>query len=133
MAEQEVIVGPLADIDDPGCREFTIGDGDWPFRGFVVRRGDEVRAYQNYCVHVGHPLNWRPDSFLTPDKDRIICASHGAMYDIDTGECAGGPCRGRTPPEPGATPGQGRSRSSMSNCSSGSCQPSGMSPESSPV
>ena len=94
--EREVIVGPLADLDDPGCREFTIGEGDWPFRGFVVRRGEHVYAYQNYCMHVGHPLNWRPDSFLTPDRDRIICASHGAMYDIETGDCAGGPCRGRS-------------------------------------
>ncbi len=91
----EVIVGPLADIDDPGCKEFTIGDGDWPFKGFVVRRGDAVFAYQNFCVHVGHPLNWRPDNFLTPEGDRIICASHGALYDIASGACTGGPCRGR--------------------------------------
>ena len=91
----EVIVGPLADLDDPGCKEFTIGDGDWPFKGFVVRRGDDVFAYQNFCVHVGHPLNWRPNSFLTPEGDRIICASHGALYDIASGACKGGPCRGR--------------------------------------
>jgi nitrite reductase/ring-hydroxylating ferredoxin subunit len=92
---REIVVGALADIEDPGCREFTIGDGDWPFKGFVVRRGDEVFAYQNFCVHAGHPLNWSPDSFLTPDRDRIICASHGALYDVETGQCAGGPCRGR--------------------------------------
>ena len=45
MTDAEAAVGPLADIDDPGCREFSIGDGDWPFRGFVVRQGDEVFAY----------------------------------------------------------------------------------------
>ena len=94
--EAEVTVGRLADIDDPGCREFSIGDGDWPFKGFVVRQGDEVFAYQNLCAHVGHPLNWKPDSFLTKDKDAIICASHGAMYHIRSGECYAGPCRGRS-------------------------------------
>ena len=47
MSELEVEVGAVADMEDPGCREFAIGDGDWPFRGFVVRRGDEVFAYQN--------------------------------------------------------------------------------------
>lgn len=92
---KEVAVGKLDDIDDPGCREFTIGEGDWPFKGFVVRQGEDVYAYQNFCVHVGHPLNWRPDSFLTKDKDAIICASHGAMYRIDSGECFAGPCKGR--------------------------------------
>ena len=90
----EVIVGRLDEIEDPGCREFQIGDGEWPFKGFVVRRGDEVYAYQNYCVHVGHPLNWMPDAFLTKDRKAIICASHGAMYEIESGFCVAGPCKG---------------------------------------
>jgi len=96
MTEQEIIVGRLDEIDDPGCREFRIGEGDWPFRGFVVRRGDAVFAYQNFCMHVGHPLNWKPDSFLTRDQTKIICASHGAIYEIDSGLCVGGPCRGKS-------------------------------------
>lgn len=92
----EVCVGRLDELEDPGCREFRIGDGDWPFKGFVVRQGDAVFAYQNYCMHVGHPLNWLPDSFLTPDGGKIICASHGALYEIDTGLCVSAPCRGKT-------------------------------------
>ena len=96
MTEREVEVGRLDDIDDPGCREFSIGEGDWPFKGFVVREGNNVYAYQNFCVHVGHPLNWKPNSFLTKEKDAIICASHGAMYRIDSGECFAGPCRGKS-------------------------------------
>lgn len=96
MTEQEIIVGRLDEIDDPGCREFRIGEGDWPFRGFVVRRGDAIFAYQNFCMHVGHPLNWKPDSFLTRDQTKIICASHGAIYEIDSGLCVGGPCRGKS-------------------------------------
>lgn len=94
-ATMEVAVGRLDELGDPGCREFTIGEGDWPFRGFVVRRGDEVFAYQNFCMHVGHPLNWMPDSFLTKDRKAILCASHGALYEIDSGLCFGGPCRGK--------------------------------------
>lgn len=96
MAEvhSEISVGPLAALDDPGCREFAIGDGAWPFRGFVVRQGESVFAYQNFCVHVGHPLNWSPHKFLTKDKSAIICSSHGATYDIRTGECFAGPGTG---------------------------------------
>ena len=94
MSDLEVVVGRLQELDDPGCREFQIGDGDWPFLGFVVRQGDKVFAYQNYCAHVGHPLNWSADKFLTKDKSAIICASHGATYDIETGRCFAGPGSG---------------------------------------
>lgn len=92
---QEVAVGRFCELPDPGCREFQIGTGDWPLRGFVVRRGDRVYAYQNYCMHAGHPLNYKPDSFLTRDGTRIICASHGALYEIDSGVCVAGPCPGK--------------------------------------
>ena len=91
---KEVAVGRLDELGDPGCCEFAIGEGDWPFRGFVVRNGDDVFAYQNFCAHLGHPLNWVPDSFLTKDKSAIVCASHGAQYEIDTGLCFAGPCIG---------------------------------------
>ena len=92
----EVAVGDLSELEDPGCREFEIGDGDWPFRGFVVRQGDAVYAYQNVCAHVGHPLNWAPNSFLTKDRSAIICSSHGAVFEIDSGLCVAGPCLGKS-------------------------------------
>ena len=95
-AEVEVSVCRVDDLDDPGCKEFRIGEGDWPFRGFVVRQNDEIYAYQNFCMHVGHPLNWQPDRFLTEDGSQIICSSHGATYNIEEGLCTGGPCKGRS-------------------------------------
>ncbi len=92
----EIAIGPLSDLADPGCREFQIGDGDWPLRGFIVRQGQNVYAYENFCMHVGHPLNWMPDGFLTKDRKSIMCASHGALYEIDTGLCFAGPCVGKS-------------------------------------
>ncbi len=96
MNDIEIQLGQLDELEDPGCREFSIGGGDWPFRGFVVRKGDEVFAYQNVCAHVGHPLNWSPNSFLTSDRTAIICASHGAIYEIETGNCFAGPGAGKS-------------------------------------
>ena len=29
-------VARLADVGDPGALEFIVGEGDWPFRGFLV-------------------------------------------------------------------------------------------------
>lgn len=85
----------LADLADPGSREFAIGEGDWPLRGFVVRQGDEVFAYVNRCPHAGHPLNWNPDDFLTLDRTLIMCRSHGALFEMSNGHCVAGPCAGR--------------------------------------
>jgi nitrite reductase/ring-hydroxylating ferredoxin subunit len=38
----------------------------------------------------------RPDAFLTPDGSLILCSSHGALFEIATGLCVGGPCLGRS-------------------------------------
>lgn len=95
MIENETAVAHLDAIEDPGCREFQIGEGDWRFRGFVVRQGNDVYAYRNYCMHVGHPLNWAADSFLTKDRRNIICSSHGAIYEIEGGLGIAGPCSGK--------------------------------------
>ena len=91
----ERVVCALAELDDPGTRAFTIGRGDWPLRGLVVRRGAELHAYVNRCPHAGHPLNLQPHDFLTPDRSLVLCRSHGALFEISTGLCIAGPCTGR--------------------------------------
>lgn len=85
----------LAELDATGSRGFTTGEGDWPLRGFVVRASNGVAAYVNTCPHAGHPLNFRPDKFLTPDRNLILCASHGALFTRDEGLCIAGPCPGQ--------------------------------------
>lgn len=90
----------LEDIADPGSRGFSVGAGDWPLRGFLVRRGGDVFAYENRCSHAGYPLDLREHEFLTPAEttygERLIqCRSHGALFRIDTGQCVAGPCLGR--------------------------------------
>jgi nitrite reductase/ring-hydroxylating ferredoxin subunit len=91
----EVAVGRIDEIEEQGCREFSSGGGDWPFRGFVVRQNDTLFAYQNVCRHVGHPLNLQANRFLTRDGKAIGCASHGGLYESQTGVCVAGPCKGQ--------------------------------------
>jgi nitrite reductase/ring-hydroxylating ferredoxin subunit len=83
-----------SELSDPGTRAFVIGSGDWPLRGFVVRKGGQVFAYLNRCPHAGHPLNLFANEFLTQDKSLLMCRSHGACFDITTGLCVVGPCVG---------------------------------------
>jgi nitrite reductase/ring-hydroxylating ferredoxin subunit len=88
------VICALAELADPGTREFRVGVGDWPLRGVLVRVGAAVHAYVNRCPHAGHPLNLNPDDFLTPDGALLICRSHGALFEPATGRCVGGPCTG---------------------------------------
>ena len=85
----------LAELEATGSRGFAVGEGDWPLRGFIVKTSRGVAAYVNYCPHAGHPLNFRPDKFLTPDRALILCASHGALFERDSGLCIAGPCPGQ--------------------------------------
>jgi nitrite reductase/ring-hydroxylating ferredoxin subunit len=86
----------LSGIPDPGAREFEVGGGDWPFRGFLVRRRGGLYAYANVCPHRGHPLNLTPEGFFTPDGKLLRCASHGAVFVPESGFCLGGPCVGQS-------------------------------------
>lgn len=91
---EEHVVARLDEVAEPGALEFSVGDGDWPFRGMVVRWEGGVYAYANICPHAGHPLNLDPTGFFTPDNTQLICSSHGAVFDPGTGTCTGGPCAG---------------------------------------
>ena len=83
----------LDDIPDGESRGFDPANGG--FTGlFAIRRGNAVYAYVNSCPHIGVPLDWTPHRFLTRDRAKIICATHGAEFRIETGECTTGPCLG---------------------------------------
>ena len=86
----------LAELEPTGSRGFSVGEGDWPLRGFIVRTATGIAAYVNYCPHAGHPLNMRPNRFLTPDGNLILCGSHGALFARDNGLCIAGPCAGQS-------------------------------------
>jgi nitrite reductase/ring-hydroxylating ferredoxin subunit len=86
----------LAELEETCSRGFAVGEGDWPLRGFIVKTPQGVAAFVNYCPHAGHPLNFRPHRFLTPDGGLILCGSHGALFARDTGLCILGPCAGQS-------------------------------------
>ena len=96
MSEEFHVVARLADIADPGAREFFVGEGDWPFRGFLVHLDGTVRAYANVCPHKRYPLNLADDEFLVPGQRLLRCASHNALFEPETGLCVFGPCAGRS-------------------------------------
>lgn len=61
---------------------------------FVVRYGGRAYAYLNRCAHVPIELDWTEGEFFESSGLYLMCATHGAVYLPETGQCAGGPCRG---------------------------------------
>jgi nitrite reductase/ring-hydroxylating ferredoxin subunit len=89
-----VPLGPLDQIADGAARNFVIELRAGRFHGFVVRRGDAAYGYVDKCPHMGLPLAQKLDEYVAADK--IVCSWHGALFDIATGACLGGPCPGTT-------------------------------------
>jgi len=64
----------------------------WPI--IVVRWGKQVFGYVNRCPHDGVNLDWERNQFLDPNGLRLMCGKHGALFEIGTGNCVDGPCKG---------------------------------------
>ncbi len=66
----------------------------WPI--IVVRWGRQVFGYVNKCPHDGVNLDWERNQFLDPNGIRLMCGKHGALFELGTGNCIDGPCKGRS-------------------------------------
>ena len=63
-------------------------------RAFAVRFQGRAHAYLNRCSHVAMEMDFQPNRLFDDTGQWLLCATHGAAYAPDSGECAGGPCRG---------------------------------------
>ena len=79
------------DIPEGGSKGFEL---EQAFSCFAVKRDDQVYVYRNRCPHLGVELEWVEDQFLDMDGALIQCATHGALFLIESGHCVGGPCLG---------------------------------------
>ena len=83
------------------CLTNEIAEGEargFPHRGgkvVVVRRSGELFVYENRCPHFGVNLDFQPDKFMSYDDQYLQCAMHGALFEVETGACIAGPCRGQ--------------------------------------
>lgn len=91
MTESRVLC-QVEDIPDGGARSVQIESATGGFALVLLRQGEQVFAYHNECPHAGRSLEYAPGKFLVKDG-RIICAAHGAVFAVSSGDCLGGPCR----------------------------------------
>jgi nitrite reductase/ring-hydroxylating ferredoxin subunit len=91
----------MSDIPSQKARGFSLvildeNGQEKSWRIFVVRWGRQVFGYVNKCPHDNANLDWERNQFLEPNYGiRIMCGKHGATFEIGTGQCVEGPCKGR--------------------------------------
>ena len=85
---------PVADLPAGTSAKFPLSWRGAKVEGFVINFEGRYRAYVNRCAHAGTPLDWWPNEFFTDDGRLLVCATHGALFEPETGSCAGGPCGG---------------------------------------
>ena len=81
-------------IEDGGFAEIeALVNGD--AESLILHRdGQHVRAWLNVCPHAGRRLDWAPGKFLKSREGHLVCAAHGASFELSRGDCVAGPCRG---------------------------------------
>lgn len=84
----------LDNIEDGGFTEVEADiDGDSE-SVILFREGASVRGWLNVCPHAGRRLDWAPGKFLKSREGHLVCAAHGASFELQRGDCVAGPCRG---------------------------------------
>ena len=89
-----LVVADASDIPHGSSRKFQLECGGKTIDGFVVNFKGRFYAYNNRCCHIPIALDWVENEFFTRDNRLLICLTHGATYEPNTGLCTDGPCPG---------------------------------------
>ena len=89
------LVGNAAQLTDGGMGlRFEVQSGAATLPAFVVQYDGSPAAFLNQCAHVAMEMDWQHGQFFDLDQRFLMCATHGALYEPDTGVCVAGPCTG---------------------------------------
>jgi len=83
-------------LTDGTSVKFRVAGGERGGEAFLVRFEGRYYAYRNVCAHMALGLDMDDNDFFTIDSRALICKTHGATYQPDTGLCFGGPCYGES-------------------------------------
>ena len=91
-----VVVARLGELAPGETKKFVFEADGQEVEAFLLNVGGRHHAYVNRCRHVPMSLDWVENQFFTEDGLYVQCATHGAYYVPDTGECIAGPPCGKS-------------------------------------
>ncbi|MCS3528238.1 Rieske (2Fe-2S) protein [Acinetobacter johnsonii] len=62
----------------------------------IIHKDGQFFSYENVCPHFSVQLDYHAGQFSTYQNQVIMCAHHSALFDIETGLCIDGPCKGQS-------------------------------------
>ena len=86
----------LESIPEGALAEVEVRLGEDAESLILYRQAGAVRAWLNVCPHAGRRLDWAPGQFLKSREGLLVCAVHGASFELIDVECVAGPCRGQS-------------------------------------
>lgn len=90
--EPGIVLARIDGLPDPGA-VVVVPHRDEPFVSILVtRKGGEIAAFRNKCPHAGYPLQHSSGRVIVQEGRYMVCAAHGASFELSSGVCAGGPC-----------------------------------------
>jgi nitrite reductase/ring-hydroxylating ferredoxin subunit len=100
MAETERLICRRDALTDGGlATRFQLEFDGRSLAAFVVAYDGEVFGYVNSCPHRGTELDWQAGEVFDDAGLYLVCATHGALFEPDSGRCVGGPCQGALLPK----------------------------------
>ncbi len=88
------VIARVEEVAPGSVRKFWLICEKYRIDAFLINYQGSFHAYVNRCRHMSTPLDFVRYQFFAPDGRHLICLTHGALYDPDTGLCTDGPCRG---------------------------------------
>src|SRR6516225_2097722 len=84
-------VALTSDLQPGESRKFLL-----PIRGadeecFLINYEGQFHAYVNRCRHIPIAMDWVDNQFFAEQCRYLVCQTHNAYYQPDSGECIAGP------------------------------------------
>jgi nitrite reductase/ring-hydroxylating ferredoxin subunit len=90
-----VRVARIDEVPEGRSKKFVLAVGALEVECFLVRWRGQHYAYVNKCRHIAMSLDWVENRFFDEDGRYVLCSTHGALFEPDSGECVSGPPFGR--------------------------------------
>ena len=84
-------VGLTGELKPGQSKKFLLAIRGMDEECFVINYRGQFHAYVNRCRHVPMAMDWVDNQFFAEEGHYLMCQTHNAYYQPDSGECIAGP------------------------------------------
>ncbi|MCF6288973.1 MAG: Rieske (2Fe-2S) protein [Proteobacteria bacterium] len=86
----------ISAITDNIWYEYCLQSNNGLISIMLLKQNNQYIAYKNFCPHQGRRLDYVAGKFLLTPNGNILCPTHGAEFNPQSGLCISGPCVGES-------------------------------------